>query len=69
MNEQPGLFDERATSERGIGDVLPGERGGGRLDTRGNVSVEWYARKQAEYREAGEASAAAWWAKKGVRYP
>jgi hypothetical protein len=32
-------------------------------------SIEWYARRQADLRAAGEASATAYWAKKGVKYP
>ena len=50
------------------GDVLPVERGGG-SPVAESVSIKWYAEQQAEYRAAGEKSAAAWWASKGVKYP
>ena len=68
-NSQPSLFDDGAAGERGVGDVLPSDGGGGCLDTRGNVSIEWFAKKQAEYREAGIASASEFWKARGVKFP
>jgi hypothetical protein len=61
-------------SEPAVDGEAQARRPHGKADARGDslpqsVSIEWFARKQAEYYEAGKASATAYWKAKGIVRP